>query len=367
MNILKTTFALLLSLLLFSCGDDNKASDPCTSDFDQSAMLQNIAEQIIVPEYLKMSKETVALKERMEIFLDDLTAASFEDLTIQYLETYEQWQRVAQYNFGPAEEKFLRNKLNNFPLNVSETETNIQTGVYNFDDPDTYDKGFPALDYLLFGLTIDPADVLAKYQDDDIASVQYRSFLRDLVNNINSQVQVTHNSWVDSYQMTFVENTGSAAGSSLSLVINALNENYELIKREKIGIPSGALDLGFTSPERVEAYYSGASNTLALAALEASQELYLGGTGLGLDDYLNRVKAKKGEADLNDLIKAQFTTAINSVRSLSNPLSTAVDENQTEVQTAYDDVNEQIVLIKTDMPSVLCVSITYIDNPSDSD
>ncbi len=363
MNTLKITFALLISILICACGDD-KTSDPCSSDFDQSAMLRNIAEQIIVPHYKTMNDQTIVLRSSMETFLDDPTEMNFDDLRAQYKEAYQQWQRVAQYNFGPAEQVFLRNKLNNFPLNISETESNIQTGVYNLDDPDTFDKGFPALDYLLYGLEINPNNILANYQDVDS---KYRTFLRALVNHISNLIQATYDDWNMNYQTTFIENTGSDAGASVSLLINGLNENYELIKREKIGIPSGALDLGFTSPDRVEAYYSGTSGSLALAALEASEELYLGGTGLGLDDYLNAVKAKKGEADLDDLIKDQFATAIRSVRVLPTPLSLAVDEKQEEVQEAYDDINDQIVLIKTDMPSVLCVSITYIDNPSDSD
>ena len=49
------------------------------------------------------------------------------------------------------------------------------------------------------------------------------------------------------------------------------------------------------------------------------------------------------------------------------PLSAAVDEDMELAIEAYNQVTRQVVNLKTDMPTLLCVAITYIDNPSDSD
>ena len=100
--------------------------------------------------------------------------------------------------------------------------------------------------------------------------------------------------------------------------------------------------------------------------------MYLGkaNTGenrLGLDDYLATIGAQKNGQSLNQIIQTQFTAAQSALNALSGKLSDAVDNNTSTVETAYNELSKQLVNIKTDMPSVMCISITYIDNPSDSD
>ena len=208
--------------------------------------------------------------------------------------------------------------------------------------------------------------------DSFTSNGNYGTYLLDVVADIKQRVDDTYSAWTNGYRETFVANTGTAAGTSLSLLTNQLNQHYEAIKRDKIGIPSGALTLGFTNPESVEAYYSGYSIELAVAALNSSRQLYLGnamdGTaGIGFDDYLTEIGAEKSGIPLDEIIQQQYTATIAAVAGLANPLSATVDTDTESVVSAYNETVKQIVNIKTDMPSVLCVAITYIDNPSDSD
>lgn len=360
-------FLFLLLLLSFNaCKDDNGGGTTgCGGDFDQSAMLQNIADNLILPAYTDLKAKVDDMASKTETFTSTYDLATLESLRSSYIAAYTSWQKAAQYNFGPAEEVFLRSSVNNFPLDVAMTETNIQTRTYDFDQPDNYDKGFPAMDFLLYGIGEEDNEIISRYLEDDIAD--YEQYLQDVVTDIQERVNHTFNAWTNGYDETFINNTGTAAGSSLSLIINQLNANYELIKREKLGVPSGVLTLGFANPDRVEAFYSGQSLDLLKVSLEASQNLYLGGSGLGLDDYLVSANAEKNGESLNDIIKNQFTSALNSLNDLSSPLSAQIEADATVVENAYNEVTKQVVNIKTDLPSVLCVSITYIDNPSDSD
>jgi hypothetical protein len=150
-------------------------------------------------------------------------------------------------------------------------------------------------------------------------------------------------------------------------LINQLNENYEFLKRDRIGLPSGVLTLDIANPTKVEAFYSGISLELAIKSLEASVNLYTGSNGLGLDDLLIAAEAMKGTETLDAVIQAQFSKAKDALEALQGPLSAAVENDQLAVQQAYAELSQQLVHIKTDMPTVLCVAITYIDNPSDSD
>ncbi len=358
---------LILSLSLTACkdNDDTINSNPCSVSFDQEAMFANLADNIIIPSYLDLKTKIEGLNNEMEVFLAAPNATNLATLRAAWLTAYLSWQSCAYYEFGPAENVFLRNSLNNFPANQNGIEQNIAAGTYDFNQPDNYDKGFPALDYLLFGVAENDTDILNKYTNDADAT-KYKTYAQALVTDMKTKVDQTYKTWTTNYRDQFVGNTGTAAGTSLSLIINKLNQNYEFIKREKLGTPVGIV-FDIPNPKTVEAYYSGNAVKLANAALEAARHLYLGGTGLGLDDNLNAADARKGDETLDAVIQARFTEAIAAVAQLNDPLDQAIENDRASVINAYNKVTTQVVSLKTDMPSALCVSITYIDNPSDSD
>jgi len=351
--------------LISSCkSDDNgDGSNACNSSFDQSAMFTNIADNIIIPAFSDLQSKVNQLSDKGVDFTNNTNLENLDNLRTAYLQAYLAFQSVAQFEFGPAESVFLRNSLGNFPTSEEAINANIQAGSYDFSQPDVFYKGFPAVDFLLFGLDTDDAALVDLYTNSNA----HQQYLGDLIDDIKNRTDQSTEDWKSSYRSTFVNNTGTAAGTSLSLLINALNENYELIKRRKIGIPSGVLTLGFINPEEVETFYSGHGVQMAVAALKASQQLYLGKDGLGLDDFLMAVDARKEDTLLDELIKIQFSNTIAAVGALDDPLSQTVENDQAAVEDAYNEIAKQLVNIKTDMPSVLCVSITYIDNPSDSD
>ena len=86
---------------------------------------------------------------------------------------------------------------------------------------------------------------------------------------------------------------------------------------------------------------------------------------MGLDDYLQAINEEGKTLDSN--IQAQFTAAKSSLNTLSDPLSNDVINNNSAVISAYNELSKILVNIKTNMPSLMCISITYIDNASDSD
>lgn len=374
MKNLKLLIILFLggTFLLVSCKDDD-LQDPCSSNFDQVALFTNVADNIILPSYEKLNSKVENLSTKTQNFVDTPTENTLSELQDAFKEAYLSWQNAAQFEFGPAEDVFLRNSLNNFPANTGQIEFNVENEVNNFDQPDTYDQGFPALDYLLFGVagSNDLAVTLQVYTENSNKE-KYKSYLNAVVSNIETKVNETNENWTSSYRDSFIARTGTAAGNSLSQIINGWNENYELIKRNKIGVPSGVLDLNFPLPSKVEAVYSGISTALAVEALNASFRLYLGvdedgNDRIGLDDFLNEVNAEKNGRTLDAVIQEQFIDAINAVIALPDPLSAAIENDEMPTVLAYTEIAKQVINIKTDLPSILCISITYVDNPSDSD
>ncbi len=362
-------FFLLMFCIFFSaCQDDDVNNDPCNFDFDQKAMFKNMAENIIIPNYQLLQEKVRLLDESAIAFTNDPNPQSIATLRDAFANAYIQWQVAAQHDFGPAEEVLLHNSLNNFPTNVEEINANLTNNNYDFNEPnpESYDRGFPALDYLLFGIATSEEDLLAMLSENETTN-PYHLYIKAITSDILGRVNHTYEAWLNGYQTSFIENTGTADGTALSLIINSFNENYEAIKREKLGTPAGIGSSGFANPTKTEAFFSGLSVDLAVTAIKAAENYYLGrhgdANGLGLDDYVN--EAKIGNLDVT--IQSNFTEAINNVQNLGSPLSDFVDSNQDEVVAAYASANKQLISIKTDMPTALCVAITYQDNISDSD
>jgi hypothetical protein len=87
-----------------------------------------------------------------------------------------------------------------------------------------------------------------------------------------------------------------------------------------------------------------------------------------LDDYLQAAGAEKDGRPLVEIINAQYQTAIQGLRALQPAtLSQAIVNSNQAARAAYAHVLNQVVYLKTDLPSLLCVSITYVDNVDDGD
>ncbi len=352
---------------LSACSDGSSGpANACNNDFDQPALFSQMADAIVLPGYQTLLDRTTLLEQDVKDFVNAPSIQSLQVTRESWKAAYLSWQAVAPFDFGPSEAVFLASSVNNFPLNIPELEANLQRGSWDLERPDAYDKGFPALDYLLFGLGANDEEIVQAYTLLPDADTR-RAYLLDVSADIRDRVESVQQSWRDSYRETFIQQTGTAAGSSLSLLINHWNKHYEILKRDRIGIPSGILTLGFTNPDQVEAPHSGISAELARASLQGIETIYRGKGGLGLDDYLEYIGAEKDGASLNTLIRQQFVAAMESLAKIQDPLREAVDADNGTVIEAYNDLTRQVVNIKTDLPTALCVSITYIDNPSDSD
>lgn len=368
------TLLIVFFIGIIACKEDNGGTNiGCNSDFDQKLLFANVADNIIIPAYESLQNELDELEVKVENFLENPSSGSLVEAQDAFKAAYLKWQKAAQYEFGPAESNFLRNSFNNFPVNVGQLETSISTGNHHFDIYDTYDKGLPALDYLLFGLGDDLETMVSAF-DDVENNENRRAYLTLLIEDMQTRLTQILAEWNGNYKYNFVENTGTADGSSLSLLVNGFNKNYELIKRDRIGIPSGVYTLNIPNPEKVEAFYSQISLELAMESIKAAQQFYIGMTGdgfdgIGFDDYLKEINAQKNGQSLDEIIKTQFELIVQKLNLLETPLSKAVgtDDTTPALQEVYTELSKQVVNIKTDLPANLCVAITYVDNPSDSD
>ena len=360
-----------LALCLTSCEKDNNGGKSDDSgNFDRKAMLRNTGSNIIIPNYKTFNQKAKALHQAGKQFTSNTSSSNFSALRSSFMEAYKAWQYVTPYGFGPAKQMALRNNLNTFPADSGAIEKRIKNDNQNWGPYDNASKGFPALDYMLYKYD-DQQQVLAMFTDS--ANAQNRkSYLKAVTKEIKQMSENVLNEWQASggnYIETFINATGNDKGSSLALLVNQLNFDYEIIKNDKLGIPLGKKSLGNPFPKKVEAYYSGNSIELMLDNMTAIENLFLGKYGQnnkkGIDDHLDAVDAKRGGKKLSVVIQDQFDKARNKLNGLPQPLSESIQSDKSRVDEAYNTVQKQVVFLKTDMPAALGVRITYQDNDGD--
>jgi predicted lipoprotein len=361
-----------LSAFIWSCSDDDSVTES-TNDFNRQTMLVNWADNIIIPAYQDFSSDVDALKAAVDTFESQPNENNLNTVRQEWEQAYITWQKVSMFNIGPSETAFMRSFMNIYPANVSKIDTNISTGNYALQSANSFDEqGFPALDYLLFGLADNDAQILAFYTSN-VNSSKYVKYLTELVDRINTITDQVVAAWEGNYRDTFVNNSGAASNSSTNKLLNNWMLYFEVIFRNgKIGIPSGVSSEGSPLPQNVEALYKrDLSKTLCLEALNAFQDFFNGahfdGTtnGESLSSYLNFLNTMKNGENLSLMINDQFDVSRTAISNLDDNFINQINTNNNLMLVAFEELQSNVVLLKSDMFSALSVAVEFESGDGD--
>ena len=272
------SFTFILTLLIFSCSSDN--DDNSSEVWEQkSEMLTNWADNFISPSYTTLTNNLVLLEESGNTFAGSTNLQNLENLRASFINAYMSWQYVEMFDIGLAEETYYKSKMNIYPTTVSRIELNIQNGNTDFNNSNNYSaQGFPALDYLLYGIEASDELILSKYNNES----QYLSYLSQIINQMLQNTSPIVEDW-QSYRNTFISSVENTATSSVNKMTNDFIYYYEKgFRANKFGIPAGVFS-GGALPEKVEAFYNqNISKALALEGFQAIKNFYNGNGGVSL-------------------------------------------------------------------------------------
>lgn len=362
-----------LVLGMLSCSsEDGQGEQNRVESFDRSALLANWADNIIVPSFINFAEYTGELQEKTEAFTAAPTVENLAELRSSYEEAYIQFQTVSMFEIGKAMNINFRGNLNTYPTDVTAIRQKIGDNSFNLELPSSFDEqGFPALDYLLYGMAETDAEVIEFYTGHAGAQ-SYRDYLQAVSSRIHSLTTAVLNDWQGTYRNTFVANTSNSSTGSINQFTNDYIMYYEKFLRSgKIGIPAGAFT-GDPLPGNVEARYSGDfSRALYLQALQSLQDFFNGKhfdssqTGASYKQYLDYLNTIKNGEDLAGLINAQFDRIKNQANDLNPNLVEQVNTNNTLMLQAFDELQKNVVLLKVDMLQALSISVDYVDSDGD--
>lgn len=365
-------YSIILSILSFTfllaCNDDSSNGGE-QQEPDQKALLTNISDNLIVKDYQELAANAKILFDNASQLSETVAEDELVSTRDAFVAAYASWQKVGFYNFGPAETQGLLT-LNLYPTDTSLILSNIESGSYNLSSAsNSFAKGFPALDYLLFGNRESVQVSLARLSGKS-NSFEY---IKDVAEEISLLADEVNNDWVN-YSSTFKNNLGTSNGSGLSLMVNAWSQYMEIhIRNAKVGTPNGnnvATNQRFGPfPEKMEGFYSveQTKNMLRTTAV-AVLNFYMGidrdgNDGEGIYDYLIKINAQNGT--LADDYKAQLEEIVSSIDKLDSNYETAILTQGDEVTSVFNSLKAAVALLKVDIVSALSISITYADNDGD--
>ncbi|MFD2561635.1 imelysin family protein [Aquimarina rubra] len=362
---------IVLVLVLAACSSSDDGAGT-TDNFDRKAMLENIADNIIIPAYQSFSADMAALKTATSNFVNTTDEANLVSLRQAWSTAYVSWQSVSMFEIGKAQDLLYRDFLNVYPVDVTNIEANISSGNYDLASVSLQDEqGFGALDYLLNGLSDSDATIVSFYTDAT-GGDNYENYLTNVVDRMNDLTSEVVSDWTGGYRDTFVNNSGSSATSSLDKLVNDFIFHYEKhLRAGKIGIPAGVFS-GSPLDDRVEARYKGdLSKTLFNANLDALQDFFNGKhfgsntNGQSLKTYLDFLNTIKDEEDLSVLINNQFNIARTTASNLNDDFSVQVRTNNNLMLNTYDELQKNVVFLKVDMLQAISVNVDFVDADGD--
>ena len=358
----KISLLSLISVALFiGCSDDNTTSQTVWEQ--KSQMLTNWADNFIIPNYQNLSNKLSELQTSVAAFNATPNNETLEATRVSWLEAYKSWQHVEMFNIGPAEQTYYHLKMNVYPASTENIDALIASGNFsNLDNAPYYSsQGFPAMDYLLFGVVENDISLLNLYNSNS----NYSNYLTEIMDRMVSNTNYVKSEW-SSYRAGFIASVENSATSSANKMTNDFIYYYEKgFRANKFGIPVGIFSGGNIFPEKVEAYHNeNVSKLLALEAMDAIKTFFNGNGNPSLKHFLDNF-ATEDLLNLSSDINAQLDLGKSSIEGLDSNFVNQLNNDFLGMAVTYDNIQAGTVLLKTDMLSVLQIATDYVDADGD--
>lgn len=302
------------------------------------------------------------------LFQSTTSLDNLEGLRNAVKEVWMDWQNAAIYQMGPTETNALRAALNIYPTDENKIENLISAGTWNLSALSNNDAvGLPAIDYLINNSALTNEELLQQLEEDP----NRRSFLNDQINGLQDLTTQVADEWNNgTFIADFISasSNGTDVGSALGLTINAIDLHVQRYLRDgKVAIPAGIRSAGVARPLAVEAFHGGYSRELLETAIIAYIELLdsdntpTSDVGTSLEDYLNAID----QGQIADDIIAAFENALTLTQALDPNLKTQIETDNDKMIELFMAIQEAVTLIKSDMSSVMGITITNQDNDGD--
>ena len=357
--------ASVIVFVLASAGCKDK-DDVVDCNFDESAMLTNYADNVIIPAFVELKSSLNTLKTSVTAFASTPSTTALNTARTDFENAFIKYLRCSMFGMGPGTVGgvVFRERLNTYPTTLTTLEINISNGSTDIENNGRATVGLPAVAYLLYHVPgTSASNVVDMYTDQD--GQLRKDYLMALVIRLEALINEIESGWTTTYRSEFISNTGTADGSSLGLMVNELSYDYELRKNFGFKVPLGKFNGGIPLPEECEGYHARISAELSEEHVAGLKAAFTGGTGQGIDDYLGCLETAYESGNLVDAINAQFQTIEAGIVAIPDPMSETLTSDYSVVDDAYIELSTMVPLFKREMSAALGVNINYQSGDGD--
>lgn len=351
---------------LWACGggSDSAHAGP------RRTMLNELANYVILAGYERLTSEAIALVDATAALETSASAATLAGAQQAWRNTRAAWKQSEAFAIGPAETLRTAAKIDFSPIRADRIESAIRDGgaptAASIEDLGANQKGFLAIEYLLFDPDGDDSAVLAQPGD-----AHRRAFVRALAENLRDQVTALRDAWAPAGGNFINELVTAGQGSTkFPTVKSAVDElvNQLIFLSEEIAdaqlLAALGRDSGTPDPEALDAHRS--ENGLAdlLDDLSGLQNMYYGAyAGQDVSGFSDVIVTSTPDIDgsIGLAIRRSFETATR----IPDPLETALYEEPELVERAQVRAKELMRSLEVDLVSALGTTLRF--NPSDGD
>lgn len=333
--------------------------------YDRSALLDEVAHQVIIPGYQAVADSAAELHDRTGALCEDPSGDTLAATRDAWKTTFSSWQRTEAYGFGPARDDNLGPEMAFWPTDTSDIESvisgNDDLTANAVDALGSAAKGLYALEYLLFA----EDDALPALSD-----TRRCKYVDLLANHVERTSQKLVDAWKpEGGDFAGVLATAGQAGnptypaelSAISALLTELLTLVENVKDDKLGDPLGVTAMSEQpDPTLVESPYAHQSLEAMKANMKGFRSVW-NGTKHNFDAYLRTRDEQVAEEMLQDLKAVD-----DALDRVPPPFFDYVGgESHDEGVAARDQFKALQQTIATDVETTLAVSLMFNSNDGD--
>ncbi|MEX6625602.1 imelysin family protein [Tenacibaculum salmonis] len=352
--IKKTIIITITSLLFLSCNSDSET----VSSFDIQKLRTDIITNIETPITTSFIESIDDLNNSIQIFTTNPNENNLLVAKNTWKTAAKNYSLIQVLNIGEIKTSYIQTSFFSWVANAKGIEeyllSNKEISEIAINSISTNLRGLASIEHLLF-------DKNTTETIEGFTDIRRKEYLNILGLNLVSKATIYNSKW-NTFRTKFIENNSTGINGSINQVINQMYALLEDVKSYKIGQPAGIEKTSVPDITLLQAQKSDYSLVLIQNNIESIKNIYFGNEN-GIDDFVSSIT--KNET-LNNKIKIQFETIENTISAFgNNSLKEAIINDKANVKKLYNEVKQLLVLIKTDVASVLSVTITFTDNDGD--
>jgi predicted lipoprotein len=335
---------------------------------DYGPLLENLSEQVILPEHALFVSASVGLVSAVQALVDEPDAEALAAAQEAWRTARKAYRTLDALHFGPGSTLHISERIDVTPAEPERIEA-LAVGDAEITDSTISkaggrEKGFLGLEYLLFADVSADAAAAPVLADDEFAG-RRRALSLAMANEIMKSAHQLDDAWAPGAGNYVAQLESAGKGSTqyasqraaVDDIVGGVAYAFELIVGVRLAVPLGRKSGGTPNASLDPTLRSDNAVADIQATLSGIAALYDG------DGFSSVVRSKS--AKLDETVESGFGNVAQTLSMIPAPFGDAVMNDTSVVKAAYDAGVELKRTWNTDVSSALGATLKPSDNDGD--